>query len=148
MISCFFSDRFLNAIPSYDIYALLRQVRFLRPGVFDLNRFRFVVEFAPPPAAAGTAGGGKGKPAAASSSSAPLPPPQQQQQQRRDSSASQQGRVTFVFPAQYLVTVATPPPPVLPLPSGVAGKGEGLSGKGMTGLVSPVSAAMEEVLVA
>eukprot|EP00752_Nemacystus_decipiens_P016769 g15006.t1 len=88
------------------------KVRFLRPGVFDLNRFRFVVEFAPPATAAGAAAapaGEKGK----SLPPAPLPTPHQQQQQRRDSSASQQGRVTFVFPAQYLVTVA---PPALPPP--------------------------------
>ncbi|CAN0449346.1 unnamed protein product, partial [Discosporangium mesarthrocarpum] len=44
------------------------KVRFFRPGVFDLNRFRFVVDFPSDP----------------------------------------QGRVTFVFPAQYLVTVGPP----------------------------------------
>lgn len=98
------------------------------------------MEFAPP-------AGGKGKSAAgasSSSSSTQLPTPQQQQQQqRRDSSASQQGRVTFVFPAQYLVTVAQPPPS----PSGGTGNKEALSGRGMTSLVSPVSSALEEVLV-
>ncbi|CAM9995703.1 unnamed protein product, partial [Choristocarpus tenellus] len=57
--------------------SLLSKVRFFRPGVYDLNRFRFVVDFN---------GGG--------------------QQQLLRKGDRQQGRVTFVFPAQYLVTVA------------------------------------------
>ncbi|CAM9817207.1 unnamed protein product [Ectocarpus fasciculatus] len=106
------------------------KVRFLRPGVFDLNRFRFVVEFAPAAAASG-----KGKPATALPPSIP-----NTQQQRRDSSSSQQGRVTFVFPAQYLVTVAPSPP--LPGPSSAVK----LLGAG--GGMPPGSSALEEILVA
>ncbi|CBJ30639.1 conserved unknown protein [Ectocarpus siliculosus] len=110
------------------------KVRFLRPGVFDLNRFRFVVEFAPAAAASG-----KGKPATALPPSIP-----NTQQQRRDSSSSQQGRVTFVFPAQYLVTVAPSPP--LPRPSSAVKTNKALVGAG--GGMSPGSPALEEILVA
>lgn len=109
-----------------------------------MNRFRFVVEFAPP---GGKDGKGKSTSSTLSSSS------QQQQQQRRDSSASQQGRVTFVFPAQYLVTVAPavkePPRAVEARVPVAAEGGTKVVLKGMTAESdAPRSSPMEELVVA
>lgn len=111
-----------------------------------------MVEFAPP---GGKDGKGKSTSSTLSGSSQQslsLPPSQQQQQQqqRRDSSASQQGRVTFVFPAQYLVTVAPavkePPRARVPVAA------EGGTKVVLTGMTSesdaPRSTPMEEVVVA
>lgn len=101
----------------------VEQVRFFRPGVFDLNRFRFVVEFSPPASSAGsassaqTSSSGKGpsqaslpsnslQSSSSSSASSSAGATSASQPRSGTTSAQQQGRVTFVFPAQYLVTVA------------------------------------------
>lgn len=150
-------------------------MRFFRPGVFDLNRFRFVVEFAPPSSApvqstSSVPMAGRGH---STQPSSPLPSTPQQttqgaptpapapapssSQQRTTSLAQQQGRVTFVFPAQYLVTVA-PASHLGELANhggakdtsdgSVSGVVPMVGGKGWPGVDGPIPAAIEQVSLA